>query len=204
MQHIINKSRQNTTDDFDISPWYPSYVGDHFKETHHLSNEEKGIYCDFLHVFWNNNAALKDDDKCLSRIAHVSLRRWRSIRPALEQFFFIEAGVWVSKRLYSEVSKAKLHRMQKQLAAYIRFENTEKVEEIKQKMEALKHAGAYAGAWNKSMRLQCPSPSPSPPPSLSAPRGCGVVSEKDFVCDESTGELIEKNLDETEVSDELH
>lgn len=41
-----------------------------------------------------SDGSLPDDDDRLARIARVSKRRWRAIRPQLAQFFIIRNGKW--------------------------------------------------------------------------------------------------------------
>ncbi len=79
----------------------PFYTDAYLADTQHLTTEEHGAYLLLLLYSWRNNGALPpDDDRRLSRITRLSLRRWKQVvRPNLEMFFTISEEGWHQKRL---------------------------------------------------------------------------------------------------------
>lgn len=63
-------------------PFYPTeYLADDRLES--FSAEEHGAYLLLLMHMWRRGGQLPDDDRYLAGLAHVSLRRWTSLRPVL-------------------------------------------------------------------------------------------------------------------------
>ncbi|WP_421782646.1 YdaU family protein [Kiloniella litopenaei] len=89
------------------TPWMPMWWADYLADTRHLSTEEHGAYMLLIGAYWMAGAPLVDDDKRLARITGLSLRKWKSIRPVLEEFFTIEQKKWISKRINDELFDAK-------------------------------------------------------------------------------------------------
>lgn len=79
--------------------WTDAFMGD----TMHLSAEQVGVYALLLFTAWRRpDCNLPDDDKFLAKIARCDGRKWRHLRPVMEQFHSIENGVWNQKRLQKE------------------------------------------------------------------------------------------------------
>ena len=87
--------------------WFPVYIGDFTTATTHLSAEQIGIYFLLLLAYYKRRGPLPDDDNKLSLIAKISLRRWKSQRPEIEEFFDISGGVWTNKRAEIEIRGIK-------------------------------------------------------------------------------------------------
>lgn len=79
-------------------PSMPVFTDALLGDTEDLSAEEFGAYCRILFVTWRNNGApLEADDIRLARIAKVTPRRWKAMRPVLERFFDLTDGRWRQK-----------------------------------------------------------------------------------------------------------
>jgi len=77
--------------------------------------------------YWSNGRPLPDDDATLAKIARVTLTVWKKIRPTIANFFEVEMGMWMHKRIEREL-----------------------IEAGDRKEEAVKKARAAAAArWNK-------------------------------------------------------
>ena len=65
--------------------------------TLYLSAEEHGVY--LLLLMWSSRSPhgeLPDDDQALARVARVSVRKWRKIKPTIFAFWGQTArGTWV-------------------------------------------------------------------------------------------------------------
>lgn len=91
-----------------LYPALPLFTDAYLADTRHLTTEEHGAYLLLLMCAWRSaDCALEDNDKTLARIAGLSPTKWRRLKPALAQFFTIEAGLWRQKKLqavYSDVA----------------------------------------------------------------------------------------------------
>lgn len=83
------------------APIMPFFTDAYLADTHHLGTETHGAYLLLLLYSWRcNGAPPPDDDRILSRITKLSLRRWQhTVRPQLEPFYTIDGGLWHQKRL---------------------------------------------------------------------------------------------------------
>ncbi len=90
-------------------PALPFFTDAYLADTRHLTTEEHGVYLLLLMCAWRTRGcALRDEDRMLARIAGVSSGKWRKLRPAMLEFFTVEAGYWRQKKLskvYETVSK---------------------------------------------------------------------------------------------------
>lgn len=69
-------------------PYMPFWVGVWIADTTHLTAEESGAYLHLVLHYWANDAqGLPQDDKSLARIARVSDKQWKAIKPVLRPFF---------------------------------------------------------------------------------------------------------------------
>ena len=90
----------------DVSIWMPFYVGDHLKETGHLSAMEQGVYLLLQLQYWSTGKPLPDNNERLTRIARVSKKEWAEVRDVMAEFFVIADGVWCHRRLDEQLVKA--------------------------------------------------------------------------------------------------
>jgi uncharacterized protein YdaU (DUF1376 family) len=133
--------------------WMPLYIGDYLADTSRLTTEQHGAYLLLLMDYWRSGR-LPDNDQVLAQITKLSPDAWSNARAMLEQFFSIEGGSWIHKRVEQELAqavdnKAKNHQRAVD-AANARWK--------KQENNATSNANSNAQA----MLKQCPSPSPSP------------------------------------------
>lgn len=86
------------------SPAYlPLFPADYLSDTQHLSTEEHGAYLLLLMTAWTQQGcSLPDDDAKLARVCRLSLRKWKLLRPTMEEFWRIEGGRWHNARLTQE------------------------------------------------------------------------------------------------------
>lgn len=87
-------------------PYLPLYVGDYLRDTGYLTLEQHGAYCMLLMRLWSAGGALPSDEGKLSRIAGVTVKKWRPIWADLEAFFELEDGQITHKRITFELEKA--------------------------------------------------------------------------------------------------
>lgn len=88
------------------SPFMQLYVSDYLGDTQHLTTEQHGTYLLLLMAMWRADAKLPNEPQKLARIARVSFRRWHIVSPEVLEFFTVEDGFLMNKRLYREHQKA--------------------------------------------------------------------------------------------------
>lgn len=88
-------------------PFMQLYVSDFVGDTLHLSSEQVGVYLLLLMAMWNADGSLPDDDTKLARVARLSLKKWKAIRPELIDFFTVADGQIVHGRLSRELQKSE-------------------------------------------------------------------------------------------------
>jgi hypothetical protein len=76
-----------------LGAFFPVYMGEYLAWTAHLSTEEHGALL-LLTIHHMSGQVLPDDDTALAKMAKMSRRRWRAMRPHIEDFFAIEDGEW--------------------------------------------------------------------------------------------------------------
>lgn len=85
----------------------PMYWGDYARDTGDLNNAGHGAYLMLIKHYWGSARPLPDDDGKLWRIACCdSIGAWKKLRPTIEPFFTIEAGMWRHGRIDRELAKA--------------------------------------------------------------------------------------------------
>lgn len=57
-----------------------------------------------------SDGSFPDDDTSLARLAGVSLRKWKALRPALARFFYIKGGRWRLNRDWIEIGPTNSRR----------------------------------------------------------------------------------------------
>ena len=89
-------------------PWFRWYPADYLADTRGLSDAEHGAYLLLLMDYYCRERPPPDNDRVLMRIAcSASIKRWLSIRSAIEPFFEICDGVWHHKRVEAEITRRK-------------------------------------------------------------------------------------------------
>lgn len=95
-------------------PFIQFYPGDYFKDTVLLTTEQHGAYLLLLFSAWGRkDCKLPDDDQLLARATRLSVRKWKSIKPVIMEFFEVENGYLFNLRLLSEHQKATHKRDKK-------------------------------------------------------------------------------------------
>src|SRR5262245_19687987 len=81
-------------------PTMPFHTDAYLADTMHLTLEEHGAYMKMLIIAWRSPGCdLPDDDKRIATMLGLTMKRWQEkIRPAVEQFWTIENGVWYQKK----------------------------------------------------------------------------------------------------------
>jgi uncharacterized protein YdaU (DUF1376 family) len=85
--------------------WMPLFVGDYLRDTSRLTRDQHGGYLLLIMDYWVKGP-LPDDDEQLAAIVKANLEEWSRLRPRLEPFFRVEAGMWHHKRIDEERGKA--------------------------------------------------------------------------------------------------
>lgn len=71
----------------------PMFGDAYLADTTHLTTEEHGAYFLLLLAAWRqDDCALPDDDRKLARIAGLTPRKWKSIKPTIMEFWRIADG----------------------------------------------------------------------------------------------------------------
>ena len=148
-------------------PYVPIFVADYLGDTIELSIEEHGAYFLLLLTAWKQPSCdLPDDDKKLSRICRVSLRKWKQIRVTMEEFWTVEGGRWKNERLQKERVYVENRSNSAREAANARWksQDTENKGSGSCDGNADADAGAYANADAPQPQPQIEEPSGSSPP----------------------------------------
>lgn len=96
-------------------PFLPLYVDDYDAATAHLTPEEDGIYCRLLRLCWRTpGCSLPNDHAWIARKIRLSLADFERVGlPVLNEFFKLQRGRLVQKRLkaeYDSISRKKSAR----------------------------------------------------------------------------------------------
>ena len=83
-------------------PWMPLYIADYLRKTTHLGALESGAYLHLIMDYWQNGR-LPEDDRMLARIAKLTDREWKKLKPTLQAFFH---DGWKHSRIDEEISEA--------------------------------------------------------------------------------------------------
>lgn len=131
--------------------WMPLYVADYLADTAYLTTEQHGAYLLMLMAYWRNGA-IPNDRRIIMSITKIEPDAWSIAQAVLEQFFTLENGKWVNKRLEQEyqsaVNRKKANGIKASNAANARWGN------------APSNASSMPQALLEDMPQQCPSPSP--------------------------------------------
>ncbi len=91
------------------TPYLPLWTDAYLADTAHLFTEEHGAYLLLLICAWRSpGCALPDDDVRLARMAGLGTKKWRKMRPLLEQFFTVDDRGWTQKRLLVEAKRVSM------------------------------------------------------------------------------------------------
>jgi uncharacterized protein YdaU (DUF1376 family) len=129
--------------------WMPLYIGDYLADTARLTTEQHGAYLLLLMDYWRSGK-LPDNDQVLAQITKMTPDAWSNAKAMLMQYFSIEQGYWVHKRVEQEILDAAENKDKKHQRAVKAADARWK----KSKNDATSNANA--------MLKECPSPSPSP------------------------------------------
>lgn len=86
-------------------PFMQLYVGEFVGDTLALSAEHIGAYMLLLIALWNADGELEDDEETLSRVARVSVERWRVLWAKLARYFEIADGKISHNRVTKELDR---------------------------------------------------------------------------------------------------
>jgi uncharacterized protein YdaU (DUF1376 family) len=129
--------------------WMPLYIGDYLADTARLTTEQHGAYLLLIMDYWRSGK-LPDNDQVLAQICKLSPDAWSNAKAMLKQYFDIDEGFWIHKRIESEIAEAK--------------ENKDKRHEraLKGAKARWNNASSNATSTPQAMLIDCPLPSPSP------------------------------------------
>lgn len=85
----------------------PLWIGAYLADTMSLTTQQHGAYLLLLMAYWREEKPLPDDDDTLRSITKTDRAEWKKMRPVLEKFFKVDAGVWWQKRANAELLIAK-------------------------------------------------------------------------------------------------
>ncbi len=88
-------------------PFMQFYPSDFAGDTLGLTAEQVGSYMMLLISMWNAGGELPDNEKTLSTIARLSLKKWRSTAPVLMRFFVVKNGSVSHNRMTKEIRKSE-------------------------------------------------------------------------------------------------
>jgi uncharacterized protein YdaU (DUF1376 family) len=111
--------------------------------------------------YWRSGR-LPDNDQVLSQITKLSPDAWSNAKAMLVQFFSIENGYWVHKRVEQEMLLAKENKVKNTSRAKLAADARWKKQQDNAKSNATSNARSNATSNTKAMLEECPSPSPSP------------------------------------------
>ena len=93
--------------------YYERHLGDYTRDTAHLSLLEHGVYTILLDRYYVTEQGIPDDKKYRLARAHSKAER-NAVDVVLEEFFFLEDGIWKNQRAEEEIadyqSKARSNR----------------------------------------------------------------------------------------------
>ena len=160
-----------------VDIWMPLYIGDYLADTQRLTTEQHGAYLLLIMDYWRSGRP-PDNDQVLAQICKLSPDAWCNAKAMLKQYFSIEDGCWVHKRIEAEILDAAQNQDRKHQRA------------VKGAAARWNKATNDASSNAQALPMQCPSPSPSPSPlpltkpikdNYGSPEGVSPEVWKDFV-----------------------
>jgi uncharacterized protein YdaU (DUF1376 family) len=113
----------------DKLPYMPMWIADYLADTQHLDCRQHGAYMLLLFSYWQKQGPLPDNDRQLAAITKSTPHAWRAMRETLAEFFTVNDGSWIHKRVEAELSKARetlaLAKNRGARGAEIRWKNRE-------------------------------------------------------------------------------
>ena len=85
----------------------PTYWGDYFAETAHLSCEQHGAYLQLLGRMWQAGGSLPMDSRALARMTGCTTSRWAKISGEILPYFLVVDGRLTHKRVVAELKIAQ-------------------------------------------------------------------------------------------------
>jgi uncharacterized protein YdaU (DUF1376 family) len=156
----------------------PLYIADYLRKTTHLGALESGAYLHLIMDYWQNDG-LPSDERQLARIARLTDREWKKVKPTLQAFFY---DGWKHQRIDEEIAET----------AKIAESNAGKARDAANKRWA-KHNGGKPQAMLQACSEHAPSNAPEctlhTTHSTKKILRRGEVSLREVV-DEDTGEVI--------------
>lgn len=143
--------------------WMPLYIGDYLADTARLTTEQHGAYLLLLMDYWRSGR-LPDDDAVLSQITKMTPDAWSNAKAMLAQYFSIENGYWIHKRVEQEIELAKKNKDKNHKRAVQAAQARWGDKDAKSNSESNPSSNATSNAISnaKAVLEECPSPSPSP------------------------------------------
>ncbi len=86
--------------------YYERHLGDYVRDTVHLSMIEDGAYNRFLDRYYATEQGIPDDQKYRVARAH-SKEEKTAVDTVLAEFFTLESGLWIKRRVQEEIAKAQ-------------------------------------------------------------------------------------------------
>jgi uncharacterized protein YdaU (DUF1376 family) len=88
-------------------PYMPMWIADYLADTTHLDCRQHGAYFLLLCAYWQKQGPLPDNDRHLAAITKSTPHAWRAMRETLAEFFTVNDGIWVHKRVDAELKIAR-------------------------------------------------------------------------------------------------
>lgn len=86
-------------------PYMPFYISDYLSDAAHLSTIEHGAYLLLIMTYWQTGKPLLDNDRNLANICRLSLSAFTKMKINIKNFFLLEDGFLIHKRLEKELEK---------------------------------------------------------------------------------------------------
>ena len=103
-------------------PMLQFFVSDHLADTHHLTLEEQGCYILLLFYTWLNRCrAYPDDDVTIPKLLHISVEKWKELKPEIKPFFDLSDGSFRQLRLEDTWKDAEQRIAKSKAAAEARW-----------------------------------------------------------------------------------
>jgi uncharacterized protein YdaU (DUF1376 family) len=118
----------------DKLPYMPMWIADYLADTTHLDCRQHGAYFLLLCAYWQKQGPLPDNDRHLAAITKSTPHAWRAMRETLAEFFTVNDGLWVHKRVDAELKLARetiaLAKNRGAVAANSRWKNRKAKNEV--------------------------------------------------------------------------
>jgi uncharacterized protein YdaU (DUF1376 family) len=163
------------TSDEKVDAWMPLWIGSYLADTMKLTTLQHGAYLLLLIAYWRERGPLVDDDEELSSTIKASAKEWKTLRPKLERFFTIEAGVWRHGRADQELAKALQHKT----AATAKAKAGADARWKKGNRDAPSIAHGNAPSIDEALLRQSPTPTPTPIGSVAIATAAGAAPGSD-------------------------